>query len=218
MASKKFVKVENAAGGGLMALASKTKKPAAKKDEKENIKVTDPEVEEALNTFIDMKSKMDAAEAAMTQAAGIIKEHGKKIWIADMEKTTRAKESFILSTAAGKSAMYVVTDAYKRANLDEERIDYLKETYGEDIISTENKFVINPELIEVYGQVLCDFIKSSKLIKEEDKEQLIQLEQKNVITKGTINRLTEIAKNSKTSVEAVFEEIQPTCQLKARGK
>lgn len=218
MSSKKFVKVENAAGGGLMALASKTKKVAAKKDEKENIKVTDQEVSDALTAFIDNKAIMDAAEAAMNQASGIIKEHGKKIWIAEIEKTTRVKESFILSNDANKSAMYVVTDSYKRANLDEERVEYLQTTFGEGIISTENKFVINPELIDLYGQVLCDFIKTSKLIKAEDKEILIQLEQKNVITKGTINHLPKIAKESGYTVEAVFEEIQPTCQLKARGK
>jgi phenylpyruvate tautomerase PptA (4-oxalocrotonate tautomerase family) len=46
---------------------------------------------------------------------------------------------------------------------------------------------------------------------------LIQLEQKNVIAKGTIDKMSEIAKKAKLTVEAVFNEVQPTCQLKVRG-
>ncbi len=216
--NQKFVKNENGNANGLMSLATKTKKAtAAKKDEKETITVTDKVVADALDSFVSAKEKMDIAEAEMNQASGIIKEAGKKIWIDEMTKTTRSKESFILSNANNKGALFVVTDAYKRANLDEERIEYLQTTYGEEIISTENKFVINPELVDTYGQILCDLIKNCDKISEEDKAKLINLEQKHVIAKGTINRMAEIAKTSKTSVEAVFNEVQPTCQLKVRG-
>ena len=215
--NQKFVKNTNAVvGGGLMALASKSKKPAVKKDEKETIVVTDPAVAKAIDTYVAKKAEADAAVAAMEMASGIIKEAGKKIWIESMEKTTVAKESFILASATN-GTLYVVTDAYKRSNLDEERIAYLQETYGAEIIGTENKFVINPELIDKYGQVLCDFIQTSKKIADEDKESLIQLEQKNVIAKGTIKRLVEIAKKAKSTIEAVFNEIMPTVQIKVRG-
>lgn len=215
--NQKFVKNANGAGAlGLMGLASKTKKVAKAKDEKETILVTDKAVADAIDTYCAKKKEVEAATGAMEMASGIIKDAGKGIWIKDMEKTTRAKESFILGTKTS-GVLYVVTDAYKRANLDEERIAYLQETYGTDIIGTENKFIINPELIDKYGQMLCDFIQSSKNISEEDKANLIQLEQKNVIAKGTINRLPEIAKTAKTTIEAVFNEILPTCQIKVRG-
>ena len=216
--NKKFVKTTNSTGNGLMALASKTKKAAVKKDEKEIIKVTDNEVSSAIDTFVAKKAEMDAAETAMNMASGIIKEAAKKIWIDDMTRTTRSKESFILASKTDKSTLFVVTDAYKRANLDEERIAFLQEKFGEEIIQTENKFVINPELIDTYGEILCKMIKESKEIKEEDKTALIQLEQKHVIAKGTIDRMATIAKDSKTTVEEVFNEVQPTCQLKVRGK
>lgn len=216
--NKKFVKTENQTGGGLMALATKKAKTAtAKKDDKEIIKM-DGTVSDAIDSYIKNKKLADEAAGEMAAASEIIKsEGGKKVWIAEMEKTGKAKESFILASQGGNSLMYVVTDAYKRSNLDEERVEYLQTTYGEGIISTDNKFIINPELIDKYGQVLCDMIKSSKLITDADKETLIQLEQKHVIAKGTKDNLKEIAKQADTTVEAVFEEIQPTCQIKVRG-
>lgn len=217
----KFVQTNTSGGNGLMSLAKATKKPAAKKDEKEIITVDekrDKEVSDALTTFVAKKAEIDAATAALEMASGIIKDHGKKLWIDEMTRTTRSKDSFIIANKENKSALFVVTDSYKRANLDEERIEYLKTTYGEDIIGTDNKFVINPELVEKYGQILCDFIKASKDIADEDKNELIQLEQKNVIAKGTIDKMSVIAKTAKTTVEVVFNEVQPTCQLKVRGK
>lgn len=217
--NSKFVKTNTAAGNGLLSLASKTKKTAAaKKDDKEVVTVTDQAVSDAIDNYIKNKKIADEAAGEMAAASEIVKsEGGKKVWIAEMEKSGRSKESFILASKTGNSLMYVVTDAYKRANLDEERVEYLQNTYGEEIIATENKFVINPELIDKYGQLLCDFIKNSADISEDDKTALIQLEQKNVIAKGTKDKMKDIAKAANTTVEAVFEEVQPTCQIKIRG-
>jgi hypothetical protein len=210
-------KVAPSGANAMMMLATKTKKPAAAKtDDKEVVLVTDPTVAAAIKTYTEKKKEIDIATGDMETASGIIKEAGKKIWIDEVTKTTRAKESFILSNGE-QSTLFYVQDAYKRANLDEERVQYLKDTYGEDIIGTENKFVINAELIDKYGQILCEFIQKSKLIEDEDKNNLIQLEQKHVIAKGTINRLSDIAKKVKTTVEAIFEEILPTVALKVRG-
>jgi hypothetical protein len=217
--NQKFVKTEtNAGGNALLGLASKTKKTAAAKKDDKEIVTMDGTVSDAIDSYIKNKKIADQAAGEMAAASEIVKnEGGKKVWIAEMEKTGRSKESFILASKNGNSLMYVVTDAYKRSNLDEERIEYLQTTYGENIISTDNKFIINPELIDKYGQALCDFIKTSPLIAAEDKETLIQLEQKHVIAKGTKDKLKEIATTAGTTVEAVFEEIQPTCQVKVRG-
>lgn len=130
--------------------------------------------------------------------------------------------SATIVAAKPSGLLYIVQDSYKYANLDEERVEYLQETLGEDIISTKNEFIINPELVDKYGQILCDFIKKSKDITAEDKELLIQLKQQHRIAKGTIDNLLNIekslAKTSGLTVEAIFEEVQPTQQLKVRGK
>jgi len=217
--NQKFVVTTNAAGAGLMGLASKTKKTAAaKKDDKDIITVSDDTVSDAIDTYVAQKAIVDAGTAAMAAANEIIKkEGGEPVWVADMEKTGRSKDSFILASKNGASVLYAVTDAYKRSNLDEERIEHLQTTLGDGIISTENKFVINPELIDKYGQILCDFIKASKEIDDADKTELIQLEQKHVITKGTKDKMREIAQANGVSVQHVFSEVQPTCQIKVRG-
>lgn len=199
---------------GLMGLAS-VKKSTAKKSDKVTVNITDDTVSNAIDTYIQAKERNDKEIAIMSQASGIIKsDGGQKKWIEEMERTGKAPESFIMVSKKNNSLMYVVTDAYKTANLDEERQEYLTSTFGDEIITVGTKFVINEDLIEKYGQILCDFITNSKLIKAEDKSLLIQKEETIKITKGTKDRLRDIAKKSKLSVGDVFDAIQPTCQIK----
>lgn len=210
--NKKFV----TGGTGLMGLATKAPKTtAAKKDEKETINA-EPTVAKAIDDYVKAKTDIDNATAIAATAAEIIKNAGKDIFLADMKKTTKAKDSFILASPTN-GTLYIVQDAYKRANLDEDRVNYLRETYGEDIVKTDNLFVFNPEMVEKYGDILCELITKSTKIPAADKGLIISLQQSNTIAKGTINKLSEIAKTSKTSVEQIFEEIQPTQQLKVRG-
>lgn len=205
-------------GNALLSLAAKTTKPkTAKKNNKEIIIVDDKAVSAAIDSLVKNKEINDTSKAAMDVAHGIIKPFASKIWTGDVQKTTKFKESFILSSKNSNSVLFTVTDAYKSTNLDPLRIKYLQENYGENIITVENKFVINSELIDKYGQLLVDFIKNSKKIDEADKTELIQLEQKYSITKGTVNELHKISVEAKTTVEAVFNDIEPTCALKIRG-
>jgi len=206
-------------GAGLLGLAKKTvKTTAAKKDNKEVITVSDKTVSDAIDTYIKNKKIADEAAAAMAAASEIVKsEGGKKIFIEEMEKTGRSKESFILASQNGNSLMYVVTDAYKRANLDEERVEYLRKMFGEEIITDKNEFIVNPELIDEHGETLCELIKNCPKFTDEVKESLIQLKQSFTIAKGTKDKMRDIAKASNTTVETVFEEVQPTCQVKVRG-
>jgi len=206
-------------GAGLLGLAKKTvKTAAAKKDSKEVISVTDQIVSDAIDTYIKNKKIADEAAAAMAAASEIVKsEGGKKIFIEEMEKTGRSKESFILASLTGSSLMYVVTDAYKRANLDEERVEYLRGKFGDEIITDKNEFIVNPELIDEHGETLCELIKNCPAFTDEVKESLIQLKQSFVVAKGTKDKMKDIAKASNTSVEELFEEVQPTCQIKVRG-
>lgn len=216
MASTK--KPAKPAASGLMGLAKKTVKATAKKDDKEVITVSDQTVSDAIDNYIKNKKIADEAAAAMAASSEIVKsEGGKKIFIEEMEKTGRSKESFILASKNGNSLMYVVTDAYKRANLDEERVEYLRGKFGDEIITDKNEFIVNPELIDEHGETLCELIKNCPKFSEEVKESLIQLKQTFTIAKGTKDKMRDIAKASKTTVEIVFEEVQPTCQVKVRG-
>lgn len=214
MATSKFVKGADA----LMQLATK-KAPAAKKaDDKKSYDVSDSiEVSNAIDDYLAKKQEMDSAKAAMEAAGEIVKSHGIELWANEVEKTTKTPESFILANHTN-GLLFIASDAYKTTNLTEEHIAHLQETYGDDIIDIQNKFVINPELLDKYGAVLYEFIQNSKKIADEDRTLLIQVEQKTVIRKGTIDRMFELAKKTKQSVLATFQEIMPTVSLKARGK
>ncbi len=212
---------------GLMALAGNNivVKPSAKKDDHEIILVKDnKEVAASITALIVNKAIMDAAKNAMDQANGVIKTYAQAIQIEELNNSGRLKDSFILSNEEGKSAMYMVKDQYtcdlktKEGKPDLQKIADLKEQFGNDIITTENKFVINADLVEKYGNVLYKFIMESEKISAEDKVKLIQLEQKNTIAKGTIDKISALAKFAKISIAKVWSTIEPIQALSGQGK
>jgi len=218
--NKKFVKTTNSAVSGamsLMSLASKTKTTVASKDTKETVKATG-EVSEAVDLVSVLDEKIKEMTDQRDAAKNVIKEFGKTIAIEYIKKTDRSKDSFVIESETGKTSLYGVQDNYKYSNLDEERIAYLQETYGEAVIATTNTFIVNPELIEKHGQKLCDFIQTCDEISDEDKANLIQLKQVHRIAKGTIHNLSKIAKVVKSTAEAMWEEFQPVQFIKERGK
>lgn len=213
------------AKSGLAMLAKKTATTAAKKaDTKVSYKCEDDETSAAIESYLENKRIVDEATAKMKLAESTVKGKGKEFFIKEVEKTKRAPESFILASKSNKSLLYIVQDGYKYADLDDARVEYLRNTYGEEIVTTKEEYVINPELVSEYGDILAELIMGSKKIPNEVKADLIALKQKHTITKGTINRMHEVAvcatKNlgQPVTIEAVFDEIKPTQQLKARGK
>src|SRR5208283_1394895 len=126
-----------------MALAGNNMviKPSAKKDDHEIILVKDnKEVADSITTLITQKAIMDAAKNAMDQANGVVKTYAQALQIEELNRSGRLKDSFILSNEQGKSAMYMVNDAYtcdlktKEGKPDLDKITGLKEQFGADII------------------------------------------------------------------------------------
>lgn len=223
----KGVTVTETPMNGLMALAGNNMvvKPSAKKDDHEIILVKDnKEVAASITALITNKAIMDAAKNAMDQANGVVKNYAQAIQLEELNRSGRLKDSFILSNEEGKSAMYMVKDAYtcdlktKEGKPDLAKIAELKKQFGDDIIATENKFVINADLVEKYGNVLYEFIMKSEKIEAEDKVKLIQLEQKNTIAKGSVDKISALAKFAKTTVDKVWNIIQPIQALSGQGK
>lgn len=197
------------------AAVKKPEKKSASKDDKEVILVDDERVAKALAEYEEGKKMEEAGAAKKAEAESIIKPHGKETWLAKYLKEGKRPESFILSNKFGNSMMYIVMDAYKK--IDEERKDYLAENYGEDVVETENEYVINPEMIQKYGKAISEAIMKSKDIPTDDKMQIIQVKQKFSVKKGLIDKLKDVAANAKTTIQTIFEEVVPTQQLKPRG-
>ena len=207
----KFVK-----DGTLFSKASKTTKSTAAKPDKDNVKVTDKELSAAINNFVKYKKDIDTLTSQLKAADSIIKAAGEEMFISHMNVTGKRKESFILSNDTN-SVLYIIQDSYVKANLDEERIGYLKDTYGEDIIDVKSKYVFDSDMVEKYGELISKAIEKIKGIPDADKAQIIKVEESPSIRKGTIEKLRDIAVAAKTSVLALFKDIQPTQQLKIRG-
>ena len=218
--------------GGLMGLVGKpVKKTTSKTKEKVNYvfvengkdakngEIVNAEVFKALTEAKEAKTMIETGTAMLASASNVIKTEGKSLFVKQVNNTKRVPESFILSNKAGDSGLFVVTKGFKYSNLDEERVEHITSIYGEETINTENKFSINPELVEKYGQVLCDLIMASKKIADEDKAQLIKLEQTVRINgEYVIDNLYELAEKTKQTVEAVINDLEPTTQLKMGAK
>lgn len=209
----------------LMGAAAKTTKVAAKKTDDKKVYACEGAVADAIKDYIAADTELKVATAKKAAAEAIIKPEGLDKFLAHVDKVGLAPESFILSAKdSDKSMLYIVQDSYKYTDLDEARIEFLQQKFGEDIIESKNEFVLNPELIDEHGETLVKLIQSCKSFSQEVKDSLIQLKQKHTIAKGSINRLKEIAAigtqncNTPITTKEVFEEIKPTQQLKPRGK
>jgi len=192
------------------------KKTAKAADDKEVVIVKDKEVSNALTEYENAKVMIAKYEAIKAETEGIIKPHANELWLAKIEATGKKPESFILSSNKHTdSLLYIVSDTYK--TIDQERYEYLSETYGEDIVSDNSVYTMDNKMIQKYGAEISAAIMGAKGIPTEDKVQIIQKIEKYSVAKGTIERLKEIATAAKTSVATIFAEIIPTQSLKSRG-
>lgn len=220
------------------------KKTAKAAEDKEIVIVEDKEVSKALSDYENAKVMIDKYTAIKAEAEGILKPHANELWVAKIESTGKKPDSFIISnketivkklklvevdandkivnvireaseTKVQDSLLYIVADSYKM--IDQERYEYLSETYGEDIVSDNSVYTMDNDMIQKYGAEISAAIMGAKGIPADDKAKIIQKIEKYSVAKGTIERLKEIAKAAKTSVAAIFAEVIPTQSLKSRG-
>ena len=92
-----------------------------------------------------LKEQIDKLEADIKDADSYIREMGMSEFSNLVERTGKRESSFILASEQGASVMVVVQDKYKSIN--EERAEYLKETYGEEIVDEQTEFKFNGEVL-----------------------------------------------------------------------
>lgn len=212
--AKKSTTTDNSVDLFATATTVKTSK-TAKSDDKLMIEVKDVDVVNAITEYEEAKEAKKNAEAKMKKAESIIKPHANKEWFTILDKTKKRPDSFILSNK-DKGILYIVMDSYKK--LDEERAQYLTETYGEEIVETSHEYTMNLEMVQKYGKEISAAIMGCKGIPDDDKRQIIERVTTYSVKKGTIENLIDLAKKAKTTVQTLFAEIMPTQQLKSRGE
>jgi hypothetical protein len=212
-----------------MGVFNKAKaKPTKKSTTKEKVQVVPTfetpeetkEFNEKLDKFATLKAKITELTAEYKSVESDIKEIGKEELIKMLENG-RKKESFHVTSKIGGTVMVVPQDKY--LSIDDERADYLNETYGtydedenlvETFVEESSEFKFNMKVLERNQEVIERFFEECEDITDEDKENLIECVTKYTIKKGTIDQLYKISKEKEVDVETLYEEIRPVIQLK----
>ena len=167
-----------------------------------------------IQEMIALQEEIAGLEARMKPLEEEIKEIGKAQFLRLISKLKKRVTSFVLrsvdvknSEAPSKAKLFIVQDRYKK--IDEERFNYLAETYGEDLVERNVTYQMDTSLVEKYGEVISNLIVKCPEISDADKPQLIKAVVEFKVKKGAIEMLPE-----HDEAETLFEELQPVYNLK----
>lgn len=190
--------------------AAKVKKPAAKaKEEKVAIEIKGLE-----SKLLGIKSVRAELADLKTLDLGLsdeVKEIGREKFLELYKENKSKPESFLIKDGDG-CVMIIPTDGYLGIK-DEERANQLREEYGNDVVTIDEKYYFTPGVLERNQQAIEELIMDATTISTQDKENLLTKQVSYSITKGTIDRLLQYG----NKMENIFRDIQPTFQLKLCG-
>lgn len=188
---------------------SKAAKVVDKKNDKLNIHIEGIEFDQNLVQIAQLQSQIDVLEAQLAISQGIVKESAIKEFVKVYEKTGGYPGSFILSSDSQASVMFVPMDKYIKC--DENRFNDLKDAYGDDVVTEKTEFVLNPTLVDKYGEVLSNLISNCDDISDDDKSELIQAKVAYSVSKGAIEKAFTWGKGK---VADFIQNIQPIFAMK----
>lgn len=189
---------------------AKEKAPkASKKSDKLIVDVKGAEFDQNLIKMAQLEAQIDQLTAELEMAKGIVKEIGVQTFENVYTKNGGYPGSFILASESDASIMIVPMDKYLKC--DEARFNDLKESYGADVVTEKTEFVLNPVLLEKYGEVLSDLIQNSTDIADDDKDELFQAKVSYSVSKGAIEKAFTWGKGQ---VSQFMLDIQPIFAMK----
>jgi len=201
------------AKANLFGKAKKTgTKKAAKKDDKIIVDVKGKEFAEKLEQFANLKAKMDELKAELAMSQAFVKEVGTEEFANLVETKKVNVGSFILSSETGGRVMVLPTKKYIK--IDEAGAETLQETYGEDIVTEDTKYGFNTKILMKNMEVISDLIQDSDKISDSDKENLIEATTTYTVEKDALDKVYTLAKETKSEVLEVIEDLQPVVMLK----
>lgn len=203
-----------------MSLFSKAKEvaPAKKvsaKEQKIHITVKEPGFFDKIKRQAFLLKEIKSYEAESGILSEEIKEVGKEKWAEVYDKDGINPESIIIEAKENNdTAQFMLLMSDKYIIIDKERAEYLKETYGEEIVSEEDTFQFEKAMIEKYGDVISELIIKSKKIAESDKEKIIKAVTTYSVKKGTVDKLKIYADKAELTVLDMVNEVRPVCSTK----
>jgi hypothetical protein len=201
----------------LFAKAKKTAAPKTTKakEEKLRIKVKDPDFFGKIERLEQLQENMKRDKASADLIHDEIKEIAKTEWSKVFDKTSKNPGSVMLESRRDldiAQMMFVPSDKY--ISINEERAEYLVETYGEDAVEEKTTFSFDNEMVDKYGEVLSRLIEECEDIDKDDKERIIKATRSFSIKKGSIDKFKDFAEETDLKVLDIVEEFKPVVGLK----
>lgn len=184
-------------------------KPSSSAKDKPTVEVDG--IEAQLNELQNLKTQIANLETELDVVTDEIKTIAKEKFVELYLENGRNPNTFLLKDGSG-CVMVIPTDKYISIK-DEDRANQLIETYGEDIVTIDEKYYFNPEVLERNMKAIEKLIRDAKSISDADKQNLLIREVKYSVTKGTIDELYDYGED----MEAVINDIQPIITLKNCG-
>jgi hypothetical protein len=203
-----------------MSLFAKAKKAAPEKKidpkkAKPRVTVNIPGFFEKLKRQAFLKKEIKSIEAESELLDEEIKEVGKSEWAKLYQEDGVNPESIMIEAKHNNdTAQYMLLVADKYIIINQERADFLKETYGEEIVTTSETYEFDQKMVEKYGEVISDLIMNCDQIAEDDKEKIIKAKVTNAIAKGTIDKLKIYADKAECSVVDMIDIVKPVTSTK----
>lgn len=154
-----------------------------------------------------LREETKALDAELKMINSDVSQVARKTYIDLYKQNKENVGMFVIMTEAGTKFKVTPADAYTSVN--EDKFTELTEKYGEDICTQETEYSFNNKILEKHMDLISKLIMESDM-PDEDKENLLVRKDKYSIKKGTINELANYGKK----MESVFEDIQPTVQIK----
>ena len=184
-------------------------KPSSSAKDKPTVEVDG--IEGQLNELQNLKTQIANLETQLDVVTDEIKTIAKEKFVELYLEKGRNPNTFLLKDGTG-CVMVIPTDKYISIK-DEDRANELIENYGEEIVTIDEKYYFNPEVLERNMKAIEKLIRDAKGISDADKQNLLVREVKYSITKGTIDELAEYGED----MESVINDIQPIITLKNCG-
>jgi len=197
----------------LFATAPETKKSKSTTANREQVVINESSFHKAVYRLAQIDAEKDALKAEETSLNDDVKLRSIEEFSKLYDKTGVYPGSFdIVATGAKnlKDATFMCLPTDKYISLNEDSFNFLKETYGKEIVEKTETYTMNTELVEKYGEVISKLILNCKEISDQDKLMLISKSTSYSVRKGTIKSL----KTFKTSVSELVANILPVFQRK----
>ena len=190
-----------------------TKKSSAAKADKDQIIIKEAAFHTSVHRLAEIVALKEALEAEEKSLADDVKLRSIEEFAKLYNTTGVYPGSFnVVATGAKgkKDATYMFLPTDKYIMLNEDSYNFLKETYGEEIVEKNVSYAMDTKLIEKYGKEISAAIMGCKGIPEADKKALITREIKWSVKKGTIKNLKAFA----APISQLVANILPVFQRK----